>query len=119
MRQILVIVGIFALLFAGSVAVTTSNTGAGTIYKLGVTQDVWLEGSSNKNNYEFIIVAKHPQYEKKRSLLQFESLPTGTSGCSHFRMLSHPLGKDVCILFERTQGQLAVSTDGSLHLPNP
>ena len=52
------------------------------MYTLPVTQDVWLEGRSNKNSYEFIIVAQHPQYPNKRSLLQFESLP---SGCTHIK----------------------------------
>lgn len=80
--RILFTISLFALLFANSEAYTSWNSGAGVVYTLPVTQDVWLEGSSNKNNYEFIIVAKHPQFANKRSLLQFESLP---AGCTHIK----------------------------------
>ena len=57
-------------------AVTTSNAGAGTIYKLQVVKDVWLEGGSNRNLQQYLIVGLHPDYPKKRSLLQFEDLPS-------------------------------------------
>ena len=80
--RVLFIISLSALLFANSEAYTSWNSGAGVVYKLPVTQDVWLEGSSNKNSYDFIIVAKHPQYPNKRSLLQFESLP---KGCIHIK----------------------------------
>ena len=57
--------------------VNTFDTGAGTVYKLSVTQDVWLEsGNRNYNNYEYIIVSKIPEYPNKRSLVQFENLPS-------------------------------------------
>ena len=57
--------------------VNTFDTGAGTVYKLSVTQDVWLEsGNRNYNNYEYIIVSKIPEYPNKRSLVQFEDLPS-------------------------------------------
>ena len=49
----------------------------GTVYTLNPTQDVWLEESRNKNYYDFLIVGKHPGYEKKRTLIQFEDLPQG------------------------------------------
>ena len=57
--------------------VKTFDTGAGTVYKLSVTQDVWLEsGNRNYNNYEYLIVSKIPEYPNKRSLVQFEDLPS-------------------------------------------
>ena len=58
-------------------AVTTSNAGAGTIYKLQVVKDITLErGGTNWNNLEYLIVGLHPGFPKKRSLLQFEDLPS-------------------------------------------
>ena len=57
--------------------VNTFDTGAGKVYKLSVTQDVWLEsGNRNYNNYEYLIVSKIPRYPNKRSLVQFEDLPS-------------------------------------------
>ena len=57
--------------------VKTFDTGVGTVYKLSVTQDVWLEsGNRNYNNYEYLIVSKIPEYPNKRSLVQFEDLPS-------------------------------------------
>ena len=57
--------------------VKTFDTGAGKVYKLSVTQYVWLEsGNRNNNNYEFLIVSKIPRYPNKRSLVQFEDLPS-------------------------------------------
>ena len=57
--------------------VNTFDTGAGTVYKLSVTQDVWLEsGNRNYNNYEYLIVSKIPRYPNKRTLVQFEDLPS-------------------------------------------
>ena len=55
----------------------TFDTGAGKVYKLRVTQDVWLEsGNVNYNSYEYLIVSRHPGYPNKRSLVQFEDLPS-------------------------------------------
>lgn len=57
-------------------AVTSGNDGAGTLYRLSVTQDVTLESPNRNYNYlQFLLVAKHPQYPNKRSLVQFEDLP--------------------------------------------
>ena len=40
--------------------VNTFDTGAGTVYKLSVTQDVWLEsGNRNYNNYEYLIAVSY------------------------------------------------------------
>ena len=42
-----------------------------------MTQDVTLErGSQNFNSLEYLIVSKHPEYANKRSLVQFEDLPS-------------------------------------------
>jgi len=43
-------------------------------YRLEAVQDVWLEGSSNKDNQKFLIVGKHAMWDKKRTLVQFESI---------------------------------------------
>ena len=53
-------------------------------YRLKVTQNAWLEGSDNKYGVaaEYLIVAKHPEYPKKRTLIQFEDIP---SECTHIR----------------------------------
>ena len=56
-------------------AATCSNYGKETICTLSATKDVWLEGG-NKNSYNFLIVGKHPQYPKKRFLIQFENIPS-------------------------------------------
>jgi len=55
-------------------SITLFDSGDGYVFKLMVTQDVWLENSSNKNNWQFLIVGKHPSYNKKRSLIQFETI---------------------------------------------
>ena len=53
------------------------DTGAGKVYKLNLTQDVTLErGSQNFNSLEYLIVSKIPMYPNKRSLVQFEDLPS-------------------------------------------
>ena len=50
-------------------------------YTLCATQDVLLEGgTTNMNHFDFLIVAKHPWYPNKHSLIQFESIP---SSCQH------------------------------------
>ena len=57
--------------------VKTYDTGAGKVYKLNLTQDVTLErGSQNFNSLEYLIVSKIPMYPNKRSLVQFEDLPS-------------------------------------------
>ena len=48
----------------------------GIIFRLNATADVWLEGNGNKNYYNFLIVGKHPQYAKKRSLIKFQNIPS-------------------------------------------
>ena len=58
-------------------AVTTSDLGSGTVYTLQVVKDVSLERSTTNFNYlEFLIVGLHQGYPRKRSLLQFEDLPS-------------------------------------------
>ena len=66
--------------------VRTFDTGAGKVHKLSVTQDVTLErGSQNFNSLEYLIVSKHPEYPNKRSLVQFEDLP---SSCPSSNVIS-------------------------------
>ena len=66
--------------------VKTYDTGAGKVYKLSVSQDVTLErGSTNFNRLEYLIVSKHPGYPNKRSLVQFEDLP---SSCPSSNVIS-------------------------------
>ena len=66
--------------------VMTFDTGAGKVHKLSVTQDVTLErGSQNFNSLEYLIVSKHPEYPNKRSLVQFEDLP---SSCQTSNVIS-------------------------------
>jgi len=84
-------VGLFSavlgILSMGSCFAQT-NVGAGsTVYKLNVVEDVWLEGSySNYNNYQWLIVGKHPGYAKKRSLLRFQDIPSGCKTVNHAMM---------------------------------
>jgi len=57
-------------------ALAASNTGDGLLYVLGVSQDVTLEvGSRNFNSLKYLLVASHPQFPLKRSLVQFDDLP--------------------------------------------
>lgn len=60
-----------------TVCFAQTNVGAGTLYKLKVVEDVWLEQSTkNYNSYQWLIVGNHIQYPKKRSLLRFEDTPS-------------------------------------------
>ena len=75
-------VSVMALLMAVLVTppvrgVKIFDTGADKVYKLNLTQDVTLErGSQNFNSLEYLIVSKIPMYPNKRSLVQFEDLPS-------------------------------------------
>ena len=73
-------------------AVTTSNLGSGTVYKLQVVKDVSVERSTTIYNYlQYLIVGLHRGFPRKRSLLQFEDLPS-------MQLYYNALGKDVPIL---------------------
>jgi len=79
MRQLIGVVTVLMVALFAPVAegVEVYNTGKGMIYKLGVTQDVSLENSYRNYNYlRYLLVSKHPGYPNKRSLVQFENLPT-------------------------------------------
>ena len=55
----------------------TRDEGYGDLYILHPTQDVWLEGGSNKDNLiNQLIVGNLKHYPLKRSLIQFEDLPS-------------------------------------------
>ena len=43
--------------------------------KLNAVKDVWIEGTHNKNSYDFLIFGKHAHYPKKRILIQFQDIP--------------------------------------------
>ena len=74
MAHILLLVIIFATY---STQATPWNSGDGNIYKLKVVQDVWLERSNvNYNHYRWLIVARLYQFPLKRSLIQFQDLPS-------------------------------------------
>ena len=63
------------------------DVGAGTVYRLKVVQDVWLEQPDvNYNSYEWLLVSKHTDYPKKRSLLQFEDIPSNCTTVNHAMM---------------------------------
>lgn len=51
--------------------------------RLEVVQDVSLEsGSTNYNYLDYLMIAQHPDWPLKRSLIQFEDLSNTTSdGC--------------------------------------
>ncbi len=44
----------------------------GTCVTLTPVEDTWLEGTSNKGGYDFLIVGKTSTYEKKRTLMRFD-----------------------------------------------
>lgn len=57
------------------------NNGEGCA-SLTPTMDVWLEGAnSNKNGFDFLIVGKTGEFQKKRTLIQFDlsEVPQGAS----------------------------------------
>ena len=66
-------------------AYRTYNTGRGMVYRLGITQDTTLEGSTQHNRLQYLLVSKHPQFPNKRSLVQFENLP---SACGPLQIIS-------------------------------
>ena len=86
MAKLAVLCAAVALLASVCSAVQTWDSGAGTVYKLPVIQDVFIENRSNKNSYGFTIVGKHPQYNKKRALYQFEQLPATCTNIAWAKM---------------------------------
>ena len=83
MKHVLLIVVVtFAvvLLAPNSQGLGNYDTGAGLLYRLDVVKDVCLERSTTNFNYlQWLIVAKHPGFPNKRSLIQFENLPHSCS----------------------------------------
>ena len=70
------------LLSYSSVTNAQVNTGNGYIYKLDATQDVWLEGTSNKGSYDILLTSKATGFPKKRLLVMFENL---SSDCTYIK----------------------------------
>lgn len=79
---------VHALLGYGVLAQRGPYVGDNTfVFKLQVSQDVTLwRGDTNYDHLEFLIVGLHPGYPLKRSLVQFETLPSNSrcevSDCS-------------------------------------
>ena len=80
--KIMISIILLHIIVATAWAATCSNYGRETVCNMAATKDVWLEGGGNKNHYNFLIVGKHPQYPKKRFLVQFEDIP---STCRHIQ----------------------------------
>ena len=61
--------------------------GAGTTYILKTVQDVWIE-NPHSNNYgrPWLIVSKATGFPKKRSLIQFEDMPSSCQTVNHAMM---------------------------------
>lgn len=62
---------------------TCTDRGQGSFTcHLNVEQDVWIEKTTtNYDNYDYLIVGKHLNYQLKRTLLQFEDLQA-SSACT-------------------------------------
>jgi hypothetical protein len=82
--MLLSVVAVAVLLCVSSFeAQAQSDSGAGLVFKLPVTQDVTLErGTRNYNYLRYLLLATHPQYPLKRSLLQFQDL---SWNCTHIK----------------------------------
>ena len=67
-----------------------SSTGVETLtYRLNVTQNAWLEGPDNYYSGHYLIIAKHPDYPKKRSLIQFQDIPANCRHIHQAKMYVH------------------------------
>ena len=63
------------------------DSGAGTLYKLQVVEDVWVERpTTNYNHYEWLIVGTLFQFPTKRSLARFEDIPSACTNVNHAMM---------------------------------
>ena len=77
MKILYVVTSAVLLCVATAWAATCSNYGRETLCTLQATKDVMLEcRPGNKNYYDYLIVGKHPQFSKKRFLIQFEDIPS-------------------------------------------
>ena len=73
--------------FVISTCYSQIDVGAGTLYRLQVLEDVFLERStSNFNRNAWLIVGAHIQFPKKRSLLRFEDIPSACTNVNHAMM---------------------------------
>ena len=78
---------VLLIVFSIGVCLAQNNIGAGTLYKLNVVADVWLEQSTvNYNSYPWLIVSKHVEFPKKCSLLRFEDIPSNCTTVNHAMM---------------------------------
>ena len=68
---------VVVLMTVGTGTCIAQDLGDGTHYRLNVVEDVWLETrSTNYNNRKWLIVGKHPEWPKKRSLVKFQNVPS-------------------------------------------
>jgi len=67
--------------------VTSCSAGVpGVTYQLKAVADVWLEQPYHNYNYGFLIVSYHPGYPKKRTLIQFENIPSSCHTVNYANM---------------------------------
>ena len=65
----------------------SSAQDAGFLYRLNVVEDVWLEQpTTNNNGSQYLIIAKHVGYPKKRSLLRFEDISSACTNVNYANM---------------------------------
>ncbi len=76
LKKALLLLGLIGIVEL-TAALSSTNLGNGLLYSLGATKDSWLERPTNREGQRpYLIVGNHPQYPKKRSLVQFEDLPS-------------------------------------------
>ena len=69
------------------------DSGAGILYQMQVVEDVWLEGSSNFNNYPWLIVGQLTNSSSSKSAL--------CSDLRIFPVLVHTVPLDLNLTFTR------------------
>ena len=76
----LLVVGMLLLLFAqfcrSAHCSNYEDENVITCISLNATQDVWIEGTSNRNYEDSLSVGVHPLFPIRRSLVQFEDIPS-------------------------------------------
>ena len=78
---------ILLIAFSLGICYAQWDSGAGTLYKLNVTEDVDLERPTrNYNNLQWLIVGAHVLYPTKRSLIRFEDIPSACTTVNYAMM---------------------------------
>ncbi len=65
-----------AVVIAGVSGVDNLDTGKGMLYRLHVTKDTFLYPTGSWGDYEYLIAGLLANYPLKRTLVQFEDLPS-------------------------------------------